>query len=861
MFYSAKNTKLTLNGRNILVNTANLSQEVQLDSPIKSNDVSSEKYLPSSPFVGKLQFSYYLTGQDPIKEYLYTNENQRLSGNFAGITFNQGYISNYNFNCLPNSPAIINCDISFFDKLSGSFSPVSLTHKNYDVLNLFNCSIDNLSSYTTNVLTNISQANFSYNCELVPSYKSYGTGFVPYQADRVSIGERSITAEIVSDNTNMNLPLSGDKFGLNITLGAGANTESFGVSGMINSKQLSFSMDDVHSHSIKISQKHLNIIGEINSVQLGNPFIIHSATGEYLFTNRDNSINYVNKIFVDDVLCPNYSVNRGINSDSIQVTHPTNLVNGILRVETPTKTFIYPTPLTFTFPDLIISGLSPNSGRYGTPINISGANFYQISNVNFNGIESRFQNVSPTLIQAVVPYGGLVGKIQVISTKRNLSGFSSGFFYCEPDIDSISPITGMWKKSISILGVNFSGTTSVKFNGFNASGFTVNSNTSITANSPETGAGYARGYITVLTSGGLAKSISIYKPHVPIYSFDPTSGAYFDRINIRTKIDTGYLYPSGNGVKVRFGNIDTVFYPSGYESNSINKTGCLTGQVPIYAIDDYIYLYEPDGVSTYSPNTGKFNVIGEPTINSFSPSVVNQYKNFTPVILGENFKFFFGKPYFFALSGGVNNNVQFYSNIQSNSGTLADTAYIENIVMTGSTGLYSAIIQNYAGSYRFTGALLVKSGINRAFECVATASSTIIASNMTSHASPQLIIDGSTGSYAGIACTTTLSDNSFTITPKNNNIINISYLRFIKQNLQSKTFDSNTYSPNNSGVIKLYQRNNATPVYDSSQILLNDTTDYLSSLQYTGIRTIKIFTPKVLNNNTEYMGISELNIY
>lgn len=858
MFHNFKNTNITINGRAFLISDAQLSQEIGLVSPIKSNSITSEQYLPQSPHVGQLRIKYYLTGQDYLKQYIYSDETNPLSGNVAGLIFNQGYLSNYNINCIPNSPVEINANIEFFDKISGSFTSSSLNYSNYKTFNLYNATIDNLSSYTTNTLTNITQANFSYNCQLNPSYKSYGTGITPTQADRISIGERTISAEITSDNINMDLPLSGDKFGMTITFSNPFDSslnESFGVSGRIDSKTMNFSVGDVHSHNLRISQKHLNVVGEISGVITGtNVFYIFSTNGTHPWKSSDGSLDYVNKIFIEDVICPTFFVINTSGKDILLVNRPANLVNGLLTIEGTAKTFIFPTPIVFNYPQMIISGVSPNSGRYGTPINISGANLYQITNVKFNGIESRFQNVSSTLIQAIVPYNGLIGKIEVDSTKRNLTGFSSGFFYCEPEITSILPVTGMWKTPISIVGINFSGTTGVKFNGFNASGFTINSNTSITANSPETGAGYANGYITVLTSGGLAKSISIYKPHVPIYSFDPTSGIYFDRINIRTKIDTGYLFPSGNGVKIKFGNVDTVFYPSGYEINSQNKTGCLTGQIPFNATDDYIYLYQPDGVTTYTPNTGKFNVIAEPRIFSISPSIINQYKFYTPVLLGENFRYFSQKPYFFALSGGVDNNVQYYSNVNSNSGTLADTMYIPNVIITGSTGTYNVIVQNYAGSYTFTGGLLVKSGINRSLECSITSNTTLGTHN--SHRS-QYLIDNSTGTFGALSATTTPESKSFTLTPKNNDVIDISNIHVLMINLP--TLEGHT--PNPSGSIKLYHRNNATPIYNSSQIYLNGINLNLSSSPYTGIRTIKVFTPDVFANDTEYLGISELRIY
>lgn len=1000
MFYHFKNIPLRINNRDILASDLQLNQDIELVSPYKDNEISNTNYISKSPFVGSLRFRYYLTGTDYLKEYIYTDESDVITGYIGGITFNQGYLSNYSIVCNPNSPVEADAEIVFFDKLSGSFSPSAPIAVNQRALNLYNAIIDT-TGYSTNPLESINQINFNYSCQLIPSYKSYDVGYFPNQADRVSLQEKTIECEITSDNINMDIPISGDNFGLNITFYQPLNSsayESFSVSGKISSKSFRISNNDVHSHSLKVTQKHLSVNGEISGVVTGNGFFtIKSTNGTHPFISPNQKL-YVNKIFVGDVNCPDFIVTRNSNYDSILVTTPADVINDYVHIEGKSKYFTSPSAVNFDYSPIDITSISPNSGSAGSSIGLFGTNFYQITNVKFGDIPANFQVLNPTIIQVVVPYNVITDRIRVISSKRNLTGISSGNFYGEPIINSIFPVTGVWKNPIIINGINLSGTTGVKFNGANASGYIINSNIQITANSPDIQEGFAKGYVTVFNSGGTAKSISIYQPHVPIYNFLPLSGVYLETVKLNTKINTGYLFPTGGGYKVKFGNVDTVFYISGadysspygtgnrtgvinittnfslaertglingfYDDNlsylsgpesilgrnikfefsipqviqelkwyqdsaniqgegitgswkifgsnndstwnqltnitrigvsatttismannydyykyyvisgvatgntnpapwirevefKVLTTGCLTGQIPIGSIDDYIYLYQPDGITTYSPNTGKFNVISEPEIFSFSPSIINQYKYFTPTIGGKNFKFFFDKPYFFALSGEESHNngyIQYYSNISSNSGSSADFAQIPNIIITGATGLYTAIVQNKAGIAKFTGALFVKSGINQSKNCIMSSNDS---SNIYQAYPERYAIDGSINSIGVISASTTLGQYAFTINPKNNGLIDVSIIKFIFENAPAIS----SRVPNQSGQIKLYYRNAGSPVYDGSQVTLSGLIFNQNSATFTGIRTIKVMSPKIITNNTHYLGINEIEIY
>ena len=1030
-FYQFKQIPISINNNQLIINDAELSQNITLDSPYKNDEVVNDRYLPKSNYGGGLKIKYYLTGQDFLKQYIYSQENQKLSGSLGGISFNQGYLTNYSINCSPNTPIEVSVDIEFFDKLSGTFVTAAPQNLTGTILNFYNVSINTLPTYTTNVLNNISQINFNYSCQVTPSYEAVDTGSPPVNATRVNIGERKITTEVISDNVNMNLPLSGEKFGINLTFINPYNTElreTFGCSGMISSKVLSIQANNIHSHQIRIEQSHLNNFGNIGSVTVVpalNLFSVYSEAGYHSFTSLDNSLNYIKNIYVGDTLCPDYSYTDAFGSNFLLVNIPPNIVDDTLTVQTTRGNLVWPNILNFTYSGIGISGLSMYSGYAGTSVNITGSNFYRISDIYYGSAKAAFKTISPTLIQSIVPYDGITSKIRVVSARRNISGTSTGVFFCRPSITTVTPVTGLWKDILTIGGLNFSGTTGVKFNGINAFSYSILSNSIITARTPETGAGFPSGYITVYGSGGSAQSIPRYNPQVPIYSYDPISGVFYDNINIRTKIDTGYLFPFSGGYKVKFGNVDTIFSPSGrgsgvaqtYDyttspystgnrsgimdiftsftingssspngfsglingafanyiwlqgSQQINRgyvvfdfknpviiqevkwyqdtsnpqgeattgswkffgsnnnatwtslsntfvlgvpatqtitglsgnntsyqyynmsgigtgfttsgpytreiefkilipasstsesTGCLTGQIPFGAVDDYVYLYQPDGTSVYNPNSLKFNVISEPQIYSISPSTVNQYQYFTPVFNGKNFKYFTNNlPCFYSFDGGVNNDTHTGKNIMSNSGGAADTAYVANLMITGATGIYNATIRNTAGSVTFTGALLVSSGINQArfgIGCNATLGNpSWRVGSPTKNTAPSAI-DGSLETFAAISCTPANAAHYISIIPKNNNVMNVSLIRVLMSGLPV----TEGLNPHESGSVALYQKGNVTPVFSNAYTSLSGITMNTLNAPYTGVREVRILTPSGGNPVTRYFGLSEVQIY
>jgi hypothetical protein len=166
---------------------------------------------------------------------------------------------------------------------------------------------------------------------------------------------------------------------------------------------------------------------------------------------------------------------------------------------------------------------SPASGIVGSTVTISGTFNSIVTGVRFNtSTLVTPTNPSTTGATAVVPAGATSGPIHVYTAAGQKTSATSFTVtpVPAPTITSFTPTFGPVGTSVTITGTNFSGTISganfttsvVKFNTTNATSFTVNSATQITATVPT---GATTGKISVTTPGGTATSVANFTVSIP----------------------------------------------------------------------------------------------------------------------------------------------------------------------------------------------------------------------------------------------------------------------------------------------------------------------------------------------------------
>lgn len=221
-----------------------------------------------------------------------------------------------------------------------------------------------------------------------------------------------------------------------------------------------------------------------------------------------------------------------------------------------------------------ISSFTPGSGPVGTSVDIHGVNFSGATSVTFNGTAASFTVDSDAEIHATVPSGATTGPISV--TAPNGTGTSNSSFGVTPTISSFTPTCGPAGAIIDILGMSFTGATSVMFNGTGAS-FTVDSDSEIHATVPS---GWTLGPISVTTQGGTGTSSSSFMgpcqaPAPTIGSFTPTSGPVGTSVAITGTDFTGATSVTFSGTSASFA-VDS--------STSITATlpgGATTGPISV----------------------------------------------------------------------------------------------------------------------------------------------------------------------------------------------------------------------------------------------------------------------------------------
>jgi hypothetical protein len=182
----------------------------------------------------------------------------------------------------------------------------------------------------------------------------------------------------------------------------------------------------------------------------------------------------------------------------------------------------------------------------------------------------------------------------------------SGTVAQPPGVTSFAPTSGTAGTSVTVTGSNFTGATTVAFNG-TAATFSVDSASQITATVP---AGATSGPISVTTGGGTGPSASSFTvttvPAAPVVSgFSPTSGPVGTGVTVTGSGFTG-------ATSVRFNGTVAAF--TAVSASQISAT------VPAGATSGPISVTTPDGTGTSAGSFTVTVVASQPAITSFSPT-------------------------------------------------------------------------------------------------------------------------------------------------------------------------------------------------------------------------------------------------
>jgi hypothetical protein len=316
-----------------------------------------------------------------------------------------------------------------------------------------------------------------------------------------------------------------------------------------------------------------------------------------------------------------FSVN---NDGSITASSPPQVAGTVdIRVTTAygTSAVVSGDQFTYQAPAYpVVTGVSPTTGPTSgaTSVTVSGSGFSGATAVSFGSrAATSFTVNSDSSITATSPAAS-AGTVDIrVTNGFGTSGTSSvdQFTYvAAPSVSSVNPSSGttLGGGSVTISGATFTGATAVSFGGTPATGFTVNSDSSITATVPAGSAGTVDVRVTTPygTSSVAAGDHYTYVAPPAVTGVSPSSGPVVGGTTVTVSGSgfTGSTSVSFGGTTVTSFTINssssiTVTAPAGGAGTVDVRVNGPYGSSATSSADHFTYVAAP-AVSSVSPNTG-----------------------------------------------------------------------------------------------------------------------------------------------------------------------------------------------------------------------------------------------------------------
>jgi hypothetical protein len=287
-----------------------------------------------------------------------------------------------------------------------------------------------------------------------------------------------------------------------------------------------------------------------------------------------------------------------------------------------------------------ITSVTPAAGPAtgGTSVTIAGTGLLGVTSVKFGATAaSTFTVNSDSSITATAPVhaaGTVDVTVSTPSGGTSATSTNDQFTYdTTPTITSVAPSAGKAAggESVTITGTGFLTTvaaTGVKFGGTNATSFTVNSDTQITATTPAHAAGLVDVTVqnTTGTSANTANDNFTYDTTPTVTSLSPNSGATAGGTSV-TITGTGFL----TATSVKFGVTNATSFTATSDTSITATAPAGSGAVDVTVTNTTgTSALSANGIYSYTP-------LAAPTVTSISPSSGVATGGTSVTITGTNF--------------------------------------------------------------------------------------------------------------------------------------------------------------------------------------------------------------------------------
>lgn len=306
MFYNGKNVLVKINDSPIVATEAQLSYEAQVAPYFEIGERYTNKITPENTIQGSFNFSYYFTGQDPIRNLLFFDGPVKFD--FGGIS-QTGYIKNFTARLSPHSPISCNADLVFFRSPTGNFIPV------YSEQDLFNGVVHinevSISNFNNQYLTgSYLSANYTYSADIRPEI------YVGDKEERRGVfGIKEIVSTIICDNLNPLVEISGQNVAISFYAKSFDEnySQQYTTTGFLTKKSFNTKTDEVLTTEISIRQFNIGLPSSIENFSPTN------ASVDDIITISGNNLNFVFAVFFGDTESKDFTI---VNSNIITAKVP-----------------------------------------------------------------------------------------------------------------------------------------------------------------------------------------------------------------------------------------------------------------------------------------------------------------------------------------------------------------------------------------------------------------------------------------------------------------------------------------------------------------------------------------------------------
>ncbi len=294
--YSYKDITVKIGGSGIYCSDADISYSVNLVPSKNIENRLTDDFLPTTPPVGQTSFSYYLTGSDPLYDYV-INTFKSIPIEIGGFTVQSGYLNGYSLDFSAHQAIQVNATFQFFEKLGGSAAAQSAVKQ--EIVPLV---VSDLSLLGGQVVQSDKVANFSYNYSTTLQ-ASYEVQEVidydgPSAVNVVTSDLKKVESNFSIFDHDMSLPITGKRETVQINLNDknGNLKQSYYIDGVINNKSINIGSSSnrvISSYSIgqgKLGGPTPNITGVHPS---------SGVTGELMTISGENFVN-VDGVFIGE---------------------------------------------------------------------------------------------------------------------------------------------------------------------------------------------------------------------------------------------------------------------------------------------------------------------------------------------------------------------------------------------------------------------------------------------------------------------------------------------------------------------------------------------------------------------------------